>query len=142
MCIAYLTEFLKEEQELHNRKQAVCYQKRGDFLCGLFGCFSFSSNSKKKIHASACLFYFVSFRKGFFLIYIYCLLNSFHYQDTSKVCPPHLAEWQKVDHEVLSCLNQSSICWKASSMLAKSRNSEMKKVVMGNVTLSSRYLCI
>lgn len=90
------------------------------------------------------LVYFILFlsRRDFFLIYIYCLLNSFHYQDTSKVCPPHLAEWQKVVHEVLSCLKQSSICWKASSMLAESRDSEVKKVVMGNFTLSSRYLCI
>jgi len=113
--------------------QAVCYQKKGDLLFGLFGCISFSSYSKRKNHGSAC--FYSLFLEWISFILIYCLLNSCHYQDTLKVCPPCSAEWQNLVPEVLCCLKYSSICWKASSMLAKSSSSEMRKLVMDNFAL-------
>lgn len=80
------------------------------------------SNNKKKVMPQ--LVYFISFQKGYFLIYIYWLLNSFHYQGTLKICPPYLLERQKMVHENPHCLKQRSICWKASSMLAEFSVSE------------------
>lgn len=104
--------------------------------------FHFKQQKENSCFNLFILFYF--FPEGIiFLIYTCCLLNSFHYQETLKVCPPYLVEWQKLVYEIPSSLKHRSSCQrKASSMLAESNVSEMRKLVMGNCALSSRYLCI